>query len=88
MKKTSLKGAIISCLAGAAIGFGGVAMAKHLPGVSDADVLNDATTTEDVVSYGLGSQGQRFSPLTKVNTDTIKHLVPAWTFSYGGEKQR
>ncbi len=56
--------------------------------VNDQDILNDAKTPGDVVSYGLGPQGQRFSPLTKLNTSTVKKLVPAWSFSFGGEKQR
>ncbi len=88
MRKGNLRGAILSCLAGAVLGFGTTASAKHLPGVTDKDILNDAITTEDVLSYGLGTQGQRFSPLDQINADTIKHLVPAWSFSYGGEKQR
>ena len=61
------------------------AMAKD---VTNADILNDAKTVGDVVSFGLGTQGQRFSPLTAVNTDSVKNLVPAWSMSFGGEKQR
>jgi len=57
-------------------------------GVTDADILNDAKTTGDVVSFGLGTQGQRYSPLTQVNTKTVKDLVPVWSMSFGGEKQR
>ncbi|HET9702201.1 MAG TPA: PQQ-dependent methanol/ethanol family dehydrogenase [Burkholderiales bacterium] len=57
-------------------------------GVTDADVVNDAKTTGDVVSAGLGTQGQRYSPLDKVNTGNVKNLVPVWSFSFGGEKQR
>ena len=57
-------------------------------GVTDADILNDAKTPKDVVSYGMGPHQHRFSPLNKVNTTTVKKLVPAWTFSFGGEKQR
>ncbi|WP_020395097.1 methanol/ethanol family PQQ-dependent dehydrogenase [Thiolinea disciformis] len=56
--------------------------------VTDQDIANDPGTTNDVVSYGLGLQGQRFSPLTKLNTDTVKNLVPAYVLSYGDEKQR
>ncbi|MBL8573237.1 MAG: PQQ-dependent methanol/ethanol family dehydrogenase [Hyphomicrobiaceae bacterium] len=56
--------------------------------VSMDDILNDAKTTADVVTNGLGTQGQRFSPLKTINKDTIKGLVPAWAFSFGGEKQR
>lgn len=56
--------------------------------VTDEDILNDAATTEDVVGWGIGPQGQRFSPLEQINPETVKRLVPAWSFSYGGEKQR
>ncbi len=57
-------------------------------GVTDAMISNDATSTNDVVTVGLGQSGQRFSPLTTINSDNIGDLVPAWTFSFGGEKQR
>lgn len=56
--------------------------------VNDQDIANDATTPNDVVSYGLGLQGQRFSPLDKLNTETVKNLTPAFVLSYGDEKQR
>ena len=56
--------------------------------VTDADILNDAKTTDDVVTYGLGTQGQRFSPLDKINPATINKVVPVWAFSFGGEKMR
>ncbi|MES9854361.1 MAG: methanol/ethanol family PQQ-dependent dehydrogenase [Candidatus Thiodiazotropha sp. L084R] len=57
-------------------------------GVTQADIDNDATTTGDVVSWGMGQQGQRYSPLKKINKGNVKKLVPAWNFSFGGEKQR
>ena len=44
--------------------------------VTDEDILKDAETTDDIVSYGMGLQGQRFSPLTDLNTDNVKHLQP------------
>ena len=52
------------------------------------EILNDAKSTEDVLTYGMGQQGQRFSPLEQINKKTIKDLVPVWNFSFGGEKQR
>jgi alcohol dehydrogenase (cytochrome c) len=55
------------------------AMAKD---VTDADILNDAKSTGDVVSFGLGTQGQRFSPSTQINANTVKNLVPAWSMSF------
>jgi len=57
-------------------------------GVTDAMIENDAQTPGDVLSWGLGPQGQRHSPLAKVNPRTVKNLVPAWSMSFGGEKQR
>ncbi len=56
--------------------------------VTDAMIANDASSVEDVLSWGMGSQGQRHSTLTDVNAKTISRLVPAWSMSFGGEKQR
>jgi len=52
------------------------------------DIVNDAKTTHDVVTNGLGTQGQRYSPLTTINKDNVQSLVPAWTISLGGEKMK
>ncbi len=57
-------------------------------GVTEEDILNDAATTSDILTNGMGRDGQRYSPLDKINLDTVKKLVPAWSFSFGGEKQR
>jgi len=56
--------------------------------VTDSMILNDARSVGDVLSWGLGTEGQRYSPLKQVNTATVSRLVPAWAFSFGGEKQR
>jgi alcohol dehydrogenase (cytochrome c) len=56
--------------------------------VTDAMIDNDARSTGDVLSWGMGPQGQRFSPLNQINTKSVSRLVPAWSFSFGGEKQR
>ncbi len=60
----------------------------HAAGVSNEDILSDATETRQVLTHGLGTKGQRYSPLKQVNVDTVKDLVPVWSFSFGGEKQR
>ncbi|PKO80856.1 MAG: PQQ-dependent dehydrogenase, methanol/ethanol family [Betaproteobacteria bacterium HGW-Betaproteobacteria-13] len=76
----------LSVIAGALLVLGATqATAKE---VTNDDIVNDATITTQVVTHGLGTKGQRYSPLTQVNTDTVKDLVPAWSFSFGGEKQR
>lgn len=63
-------------------------MSSNAAGVTAEDIINDAKTTGDVVSYGMGTQGQRWSPLTKINDKNIGTLAPAFTFSFGGEKMR
>ncbi|PKO64418.1 MAG: PQQ-dependent dehydrogenase, methanol/ethanol family, partial [Betaproteobacteria bacterium HGW-Betaproteobacteria-16] len=57
-------------------------------GVTDAMIADDAKTSDNVLSWGLGTQGQRHSPLTGINEKTISKLVPVWSMSFGGEKQR
>lgn len=58
------------------------------PPVTDAMIDNDAKSPGDVLSWGMGPQGQRYSTLAKINTKNVSQLVPAWSFSFGGEKQR
>lgn len=77
------KGFAVSALV-AAMSVAGLANA----GVTDKDIMNDAATVDDVVTNGMGLQGQRYSSLDKVNVDTVKDLRPVWAFSFGGEKQR
>ncbi len=56
--------------------------------VTDKMIEDDAKTPGDVVSWGIGQQGQRYSPLKQINASTIGRLAPVWSFSFGGEKQR
>lgn len=56
--------------------------------VTDQMIENDAKSTGDVLSWGIGQQGQRYSPLKTINTGNVAKLLPAWSFSFGGEKQR
>ncbi len=70
--------------AAAALVCAGMAQAQ----VTEADLANDATSVENVLTNGMGRGLQRFSPLTSLNRDNVGKLVPAWAFSLGGEKQR
>ncbi len=56
--------------------------------VTDKMIENDAASTGDVLSWGIGQQGQRYSPLKTINTGNVAKLLPVWSFSFGGEKQR
>ena len=53
------------------------------------DLRNDEKTPGDVLVYGMGYAGQRFSPLTQINKDTVRRLVAVWGYSLsdlqGGE---
>ncbi len=57
-------------------------------GVTDAMIANDASSPDNVLSWGMGTQGQRHSNLNNINAKTINKLVPVWSMSFGGEKQR
>jgi alcohol dehydrogenase (cytochrome c) len=53
------------------------------------DLKADAGTTGDVLVYGMGYSGQRFSPLTQITKENVGRLVPVWSYSLadlqGGE---
>jgi alcohol dehydrogenase (cytochrome c) len=53
------------------------------------ELKNDHLTPADVLVYGMGYSGQRYSPLTLINNDNVSKLVPAWALSlsdnHGGE---
>lgn len=70
-----------------------VAAALSLPAINSAagviweDIVNDENSTHDVLMYGLGLKAQRYSPLKHIYADNVQHLTPAWSFSFGDEKQ-
>jgi alcohol dehydrogenase (cytochrome c) len=45
------------------------------------DLLNDGKTPGDVLTYGMGMSQQRYSPATQIDRNTVKRLVPAWSYS-------
>ncbi|WP_294620699.1 PQQ-dependent methanol/ethanol family dehydrogenase [uncultured Roseovarius sp.] len=56
--------------------------------VTEEDLANDQTITDQIVTNGMGRHLQRYSPLDTLNKDNVDKLMPAWAFSLGGEKQR
>ena len=42
------------------------------------DLKNDEKTPGDVLVYGMGYSGKRYSPLTQINKSNVKNLVPKW----------
>lgn len=77
--------AAVSCVMLGALGSAGSTFAAQ---VSIDDIVNDQQSVDDIVSNGLGPRGQRYSPLSSLNKNNIRHLYPVWSFSFGGEKQR
>ena len=69
------------------VSLGLIASAAHAV-VTDQMIENDAKSTGDILSWGMGTQGQRYSPLKGINTGNVAKLLPVWSFSFGGEKQR
>lgn len=65
-----------------------LAQAADVANVTSAMLDSTAKNPASVLSFGMGTQGQRYSPLTQINDKTVAKLVPAWSFSFGGEKQR
>ena len=78
MKRSAFAGAVIFALSSVS------ALAQ-----TSQDLKADAGTTGDVLVYGMGYSGQRFSPLTQINKENVSRLVPVWAYSLadlqGGE---
>jgi len=67
-------------LAAAALAAGVMASAPALAQTAD-DLRNDHRTPGDVLTYGMGYNQQRHSPLTQINRGSVKRLVPVWSFA-------
>ncbi len=48
-------------------------------------LLNAEKSPQDVLTYGMSYSQQRFSPLTQINRDNVKRLVPAWSYSMNND---
>jgi alcohol dehydrogenase (cytochrome c) len=67
--KRSLAGALLLALS-AAVG------AQTLD-----DLRNDGKNTDNILTYGMGYQQQRYSRLDQINRNTVRRLVPVWNLS-------
>lgn len=45
------------------------------------DLKNDQATPGDILTYGMGYDLKRHSPLDQINRDTVGRLVPVWSYS-------
>ena len=83
-----MKGIYKTLVAAGALMGTAMAVPATAEGPSMAELMNDANSTGDVLTYGMGPWQQRFSPLDAVNTGNVAKLVPVYAASLGGEKQR
>ena len=55
---------------------------------SQDDLKNDEKTPGDVLVYGMGYSGNRYSPLTQINKDNVEQSGPEWAFSITDNRGR
>jgi len=67
---------LVICASLLTIGFASLALAQ-----SPADLGNAANTPDRILTYGMSYSQQRFSPLKQIDRQTVKRLVPAWSYS-------
>ncbi|HVO05818.1 MAG TPA: PQQ-dependent dehydrogenase, methanol/ethanol family [Burkholderiaceae bacterium] len=48
---------------------------------TDRDLKEDGKSTDNVLTYGMGYNNQRYSPLSQINTKNVGKLVPVWAYS-------
>ena len=55
------------------------------------ELKNDGRNADNVLTYGMGYQLHRYSPLKQIDRSSVKHLVPVWNLSldnqYGEQAQ-
>lgn len=64
-RRSILAQQVQAVILGAAIGLASASVQANTSEVTWDDILNDQTTPEDVLGYGIGPKAQRYSPLTK-----------------------
>ena len=53
---------------------------------SSEDLKNDEKTPGDILVYGMGYSAHRYSPLSSINTQNARRMVPAWSYSMGDNR--
>ena len=54
-------------------------------GPTQPELVNAGKNTEDVVTYGMSYNHNRYSPLRQINKSNVKRLVPVWNVSLQNE---
>src|SRR5947208_8989230 len=45
------------------------------------DLKNDGKNSDNILTYGMGYQQHRYSPLNQINKSNLTRLVPVWNLS-------
>jgi alcohol dehydrogenase (cytochrome c) len=79
-----MRSIILATLLSTAVSIGALAQ-------TDEDLRNAGKNQAEILTYGMSYSQQRFSPLNQINRQTVKRLVPAWSYSmasnHGEESQ-
>jgi len=54
-------------------------------GPTDAELIGDQASTDNVLTYGMGYDQKRYSPLSQINKNNVKRLTPVWTAGLDNE---
>ncbi len=71
MGRVAIAGALLALCAGAALG----------QTLQELRADGNGGSTDNVLTYGMGYQQHRYSPLNQINQDNVKRLVPVWSLS-------
>ena len=58
---------------------------RTVPGPTHQELVNAGKNTDDVVTYGMSYDHNRYSPLRQINKSNVKRLVPVWSVSLQNE---
>ena len=54
-------------------------------GPTQEELTNDGRNTDNVLTYGMGYNQNRYSPSSQINKGNVKRLVPVWSLSLENE---
>jgi alcohol dehydrogenase (cytochrome c) len=74
LREDHMKPAVLAAVLSVAFPFAALAQTAD-------EIKNAERTPQNVLTYGMSYNHQRYSRLTQINRDTVKRLVPAWTYS-------
>ena len=81
MKKLLILAALLAGCTTTDTGRSPVQPARTGAGPTQAELVNAGKNTDDVVTYGMSYNHNRYSPLTQINKSNVKRLVPVWNLS-------